>query len=252
MKLDLTKIKEYIINFIYPSSPICPICKRVLFTDKVHICFHCIDSIKVLEHDKCVICDSVLGDKSGICPHCKSQIYDFKSAYSYTEYDNNSREVVLEFKFHHNRDVAKYVARLIYDDIVKSGIDFRFDIITCVPSKKESFNERGYNQAAIISSELSSLSGLTVNNDLLMVVGTPKDQIGLNFTQRKENVKNKFSVNPAFSADITGKHILIVDDVITTGATLSECAGALKASGAESVSFVAFASASRFYKEREV
>lgn len=85
-----------------------------------------------------------------------------------------------------------------------------------------------------------------------MVVGTPKDQIGLNFTQRKENVKNKFSVNPAFSADITGKHILIVDDVITTGATLSECAGALKASGAESVSFVAFASASRFYKEREV
>lgn len=252
MKFDIEKIKDAVIKFIYPSNPVCPICKRVLFTDKAHICFNCIDSVSPKNHNECAICSETVGNNTGVCNSCKNSIYDFANGYAYTDYDYISREVVLEFKFRFNKEIAKYCAKLMYEDIVKSNIKLEYDIITCVPSKKENFENRGYNQAAVIAGEFAFLSGIKVNNDLLVVVGTLKDQIGLSFNQRKENVKNKFALNPAVKENIVNKHILIVDDVVTTGATLSECAGVLKASGAESVSFITFASASRFYKEREV
>jgi competence protein ComFC len=128
--------------------------------------------------------------------------------------------------------VGRYFANLIATHTVNTG----FDTITYVASTGASQRQRGYNQAKIIAKELSIITGLPLQNMLLRQ--SHQDQIGLNRAQRLAGVQGNF-VPTSYSAH--GKRILIVDDVVTTGATLNECARILKENGASRVWGVAVA-----------
>jgi competence protein ComFC len=122
--------------------------------------------------------------------------------------------------------VGRYFAQALSLQLSKNI----FDCVTYVGSSGSSQRRRGYNQAQIITAELSRLTNIPLKN--LILRKTHIDQIGLNRTQRLVSVQDNFTLT---SHSVVGKRILLVDDVMTTGATLNECARTLKAGGARHV-----------------
>ncbi|MCI0530453.1 MAG: hypothetical protein L0Y74_00660 [candidate division Zixibacteria bacterium] len=116
-----------------------------------------------------------------------------------------------------------------------------FDSVIPVPLHPARKRERGFNQSDVIGEELSCFFGANLLTRNLIRRRNTKDQTRLDAAQRKNNVSNAFKVIAKY--EIQGKNILLVDDVITTGATLSECARVLKESGAGCVSACTLAKA---------
>lgn len=236
-------IKQKIIDFLYPLNTRCPICERLLFVKDEYICHSCFGKLKPAHMDKCAVCGEKTEVSSGLCSDCCENKFAFAHAFSLVEYDDISGSIVAEFKYHNNKAIAESCGEHMYREYVKRNSNLDFDFITCVPSKNESFNRRGYNQAAVIAAAFADMANLPVYCDLLVVVGEPRDQIGLNYDQRKENVKDCFAVTEPKLC--SGKKVLIIDDVVTTGSTLSECARMITESNALSVSFATYATAVR-------
>jgi len=109
--------------------------------------------------------------------------------------------------------------------------NWTFDTIIPVPLFPDRLQKRGYNQAYLLSQQVEQAMTITCQPNLLSRFRDTNHQVGLNALERRENVKDAFVV----TEDVTGKSILLIDDVVTTGATLDECAIALLDAGAKSV-----------------
>lgn len=244
MKIEFDEnIKRIITEFLYPSNGRCPICGRLLFSKNGYICHKCRGRLTLVGSGECAVCGAETESATGLCGGCRENIFDFAHAFSLVKYNEASGCIVAEFKYHNNKAIAESCGEHMYPEFAKRNPIFDFDIITCVPSKKDSLVKRGYNQAALIAEAFASKAKLPVYCDLLVAVGEPLDQIGLNYEQRKENIKDCFAVTEPKLC--SGKRVLIIDDVITTGSTLSECAKTLIEAKALSVSFATYATAVR-------
>jgi ComF family protein len=104
-----------------------------------------------------------------------------------------------------------------------------------VPLHPVKQRERGYNQAAVIAEGFTAITGLRVNTDLLLRSRFGRSQTTLSRQERMENVRDAFTVDPGWRSRIGGMTFVLVDDVVTTGATIRECAGALVSLGANPV-----------------
>lgn len=107
-----------------------------------------------------------------------------------------------------------------------------------VPSHYRRVRRRGYNQAAVLADALAALTGLGVSADALLRTHHVRSQVGQGRAVRQKNVRDAFVVNPAACRLLRGKAVLLVDDVLTTGATAAECARVLLAGGAASVALL--------------
>lgn len=165
----------------------------------------------------------------------RSKFLDVRTPAKYTgEY----REAILKLKFRGHRFYADEIARFIYDSLGE-GFFMDLDFITFVPMTEEKRKARGYNQSQLIAEKLSKLSGV----ELITAIKKIKDnrtQHTLSKQEREDNVRGVY----ALCADIKGQKILLVDDIITTGSTISECAAQLYKGLAASVCGVCAASVS--------
>lgn len=151
-------------------------------------------------------------------------------------YEGYAREMVHRLKYNGKIPIAQSMAVMMFDVIKKEKLDF--DIIVPVPVHKNRLKKRGYNQSYLISKELSNLTNKPSMDILKRIKDTPS-QILFNSEDRWYNVKDAF----VCTAPLNKKAVLLVDDVVTTGATVSFCAGCLKSSGALSVKVISFARA---------
>jgi ComF family protein len=108
------------------------------------------------------------------------------------------------------------------------------DVIVPVPLHARRERQRGYNQSALLVQHLSRRLGWTADYEALRRVKRTRPQVGLTVAERRQNVANAFAVTAGH--DLAGKHVLMIDDVCTTGATMASAARALLAAGARSVS----------------
>lgn len=122
------------------------------------------------------------------------------------------------------------LARLMFPSV--ANYESQFDIVIPVPLGRERLKERGYNQANLLAHPIALQVNRPFTPQALFRSRETGSQVGLNAQERKQNVKNAFQGRPSL---VAGKRILLVDDVATTGATLSECSTALKQAGAEHV-----------------
>jgi ComF family protein len=130
------------------------------------------------------------------------------------------------------------MAKLLIEHISKTGETLNgFDIITYVPLHKESLKNRGYNQSRILANELSKHFQIPLVDDIIFEVKPKKSQASVERENRKDNVSGIFQVTNS----LNGKKIVIVDDIFTTGSTLSECAKVLKEAGAQKIIGITFA-----------
>jgi ComF family protein len=152
-----------------------------------------------------------------------------------------------------NGPIQKAVHNLKYKRDLSLGLDLSghltnfvkelqlaVDIVIPVPLGKKRLKERGYNQASLIAFPLAIKLGMKYTPNGLVRIRETESQVGLNYKDRLENVKDAFQAN---SRLISGKNILLIDDVATTGSTLSSCTQALKAGGASTVYAITLARA---------
>jgi len=116
-------------------------------------------------------------------------------------------------------------------DLLKQ-LKWKVDLVTPVPISRERQDARGYNQAALLAYPLSLSCGLPYCADVLKKVRDARSQVGLDYSQRYDNVDQVFQAN---GKKLPGKSVLVVDDIITSGATLNACSAALLAGGAKEV-----------------
>lgn len=142
----------------------------------------------------------------------------FKRAFCPFVYRGNVRKSILNFKSNGAKYLAKPFAKFMYEKICQSNINF--DLIVPVPSHKSTIKKRGYNPAVLLANELSVLLNVPVKEVLIKNVKT-KPQKSLNFNERQENLIDSMTITN--KDEIKDKVILLIDDIMTTGATINYC-----------------------------
>jgi ComF family protein len=178
-------------------------------------------------------------DADGRCALCRSEARGFDAAYSYGAYDGALRQLIHLLKYHRIRPLAGALAVHL---ATAYPLEQRFDAIVPMPLHWFRFWRRGFNQAALLAKELGRRRGLPVLQAVRRKRAT-SSQAGLSGARRRANVRGAFA--PSGRRSLEGMRVLLVDDVMTTGATASACALALKSAGAAYVAVLTLARADR-------
>ncbi len=171
----------------------------------------------------------------GQCRDCANGEYGFAQARSYGAYDGALREIIHLLKYAGMRPLARPLAGHMAAVAVSNGwTASEFAGIVAVPLAPERLRRRGFNQAELLAREVGRRLGLLLLKDACHRARATDVQTGLTRAQRFENMRAAFTAGRG-AASIGGRDLLLVDDVLTTGATLSACARALQAAGARRV-----------------
>lgn len=230
---------KYISRLFFPQR--CFSCGRQILPHSEYylICNDCASSVETIdsiEGLKCSICGDNIYSAEGRCFNCKGVDFVFEKNSSLFYYTNHIiNYLVHKFKFKGSRQAGSDLARLIKPYLLNIFREFSQSIIVPVPLSFESFTERGYNQVELV------LDYCGIRYDVLLL----RDkhiyrQSRLSAEARRENIKGQFRINDILQKLITDKHIIVVDDIFTTGSTVNECASVLKDNGARSVNVVTF------------
>ena len=197
---------------------------------------------------KCAFCGRLLaGGEEGICASCRSELprtgdaarkCDFLRAVTAPlYYEGTVRRALLRYKFESAPARGAVFGRLIAEDLLRrEAVDF--DTVTWVPLSRKRERRRGYDQARLLAEAAAERLGMRAE-PLLQKVRDVPPQSRLNTPEaRRANISGCYEA----AAPVEGRRILIVDDIVTTGSTLSECARVLMLSGAEDVRGAALAS----------
>lgn len=179
----------------------------------------------------------------GICKDCYESLAKTAPAQPYFgtkdisyimapfEYIGSMRDVILAFKFNNCYSYAPLLAMIMNEYLDSYNIWDEFDYIIPVPLHKGRLNERGYNQSELIAKHVSGYLDIPMRTDILERIRATKRQSTLNKNDRVKNVQNAFECK----CDISGKRILLLDDICTTRSTLQACASALAKSNPKDI-----------------
>ena len=224
-----------VVNFLYPSA--CPSCSNR--TDNLIFAPFCYACWKRMEHyagPSCSICGiPLVSSCADRCRNCLKSPPAFSRASFFGLYDATLASAVHHYKFLGIRRLSKPLAHLLmfYDT---TGID----ALIAVPLSPRGLKDRGFNQALLLAAALSREKQLPLIIDGLRKVADTPPQVGLSAKERAANVKNTF----VCTGKVAGMNILLIDDVMTTGATVNACARQLHRAGARSISVLTLARAS--------
>lgn len=165
---------------------------------------------------------------------------DYDRARAVAVYGGTMRQLIRDLKFHDRHDAKRLFGRWL----VESGQSLLSDpeaLLVPVPLNPWRLIARRFNQAAVLAQEVSRLTGHRCVTGALSRVRVTESQVGKTRAQRRENVRGAFRVHASCKDGLVGRHVVLVDDVVTTGATAGACARALKRAGAGQVDVLALA-----------
>jgi ComF family protein len=162
----------------------------------------------------------------------------YDHARSVAHYCGPARNLIHALKYGDRLETAPHIARWM----ARAGAEFlaKADLIIPVPLYRTRLWRRRYNQSAILARAIGDISGVGVDGRLLRRMRSTRSQVGLTHAQRRRNVAGAFGINSGSIKEISGTHIILVDDVITTGATVNACAGTLLKAGVKKIDVLTF------------
>ncbi|HET7795779.1 MAG TPA: phosphoribosyltransferase family protein [Rhizobacter sp.] len=169
-----------------------------------------------------------------LCGACLTDPPSFDQALAAVDYAHPWSTLIPQFKFHETLDLAPALSALLADAQRRSGA-LPPPLVLPVPLSPQRLRERGFNQAWEITRRLAHVLHLKADAGLLLRVKDSPHQLALPPEQRAANVRNAFAVEPLRLAELKGRAVAVVDDVMTTGATFGEIARVLKQAGASRV-----------------
>jgi ComF family protein len=205
--------------------------------------------VRSIYPNKCLFCRKVLDDKdafvcsatahSGLAADLPEsfdafEIENLDKVYAAYKYEGLAADCIVRFKYNGIRSLAKPIARAIFESTTITGGDF----IVPVPLYPSRLKARGYNQSAELGLQLASLLNIPIYDGLERIRNTAK-QAGLSAEERIKNLSGAIAVKSGF--DVKDKHVVLADDILTTGSTAAECGRILKEAGAKQVDLVVFA-----------
>ncbi len=211
-------------DWIYP--PVCASCGEPGF----RLCEVCRVKISFIQDNCCPICGEPAQTAKRICESCLLHPPPYTAMRNLAKYEGVIRDCVHALKYQNNQALGDYFAGDLADLVIKNN--WKIDLVVPVPLSLKREVERGYNQASCLAKPLANRVGLRFHPYGLERTRETPSQVGLTGDERRKNVLGAFN---AFPELVTGKSILIVDDVMTTGATLFACVHALKSAGANDV-----------------
>jgi ComF family protein len=149
-------------------------------------------------------------------------------------YEGALRTCIHALKYDGQKRLAEPLGKLLVQAYIAYGL--RADLVIPVPLHKEREQQRGYNQTTLLARQFARQLGLTLREDILQRARATPVQVGLNGQERQQNVEGAFACTPQFTTGaLSGRTILMIDDVCTTGSTLEASAAPLFAAGVQSV-----------------
>jgi len=231
--MKIAEITTNLINLVYPLH--CASCSKPLDPESASgVCDFCLAQIKPNPMPQCAICGRAIDSGSETCDDCRTSKPCFSKASSVFLYEGVIKELIHKFKYNGKVSLARTLSGLIVDflrnnDTLLAGIDR----IAFVPMESARLRSRGFNQSRMLAMDISKRYGMPVS-DYLDKKKQTRHQNELSRDDRLVNLNGAFRVKDKVDR-LTDKNILILDDVMTTGATLNECAKALLSSGAKEV-----------------
>ena len=221
------------VSLLYPAT--CAVCGKNLRAGE-YLCNGCKAKIVRIAPPFCQTCSEPFEgsiNTAFTCANCAHRTIYFDAAVAAYRGRGIVRDVIHEFKYNRQIHLRHLVARWLraaLDDERLGG--YNFDVIVPVPLHPARQRERGFNQASLLAEILSAQTSIRCR-PLLKRIRYTTTQTALDRSERMENLHNAFRLRK--NADVRGLRVLLIDDVLTTGSTLSECARVMKRAGAISV-----------------
>lgn len=221
--LFLSLTAEYLIRLIYPAF--CAVCPRLLTLSERHVCTACLERMNAdgLPKNRKVLSHAIPG---------------LSESFSLYAYRGAVKDLMTQFKFNESPWLLKVLRRPLGNFLLAVEPETRYDALAPVPMTLGRFLVRQYNPAEILAYEAGSLCRLPVIKALKKIRSTPP-QHALSADDRRANLRGSFAVRNV--RRVSGKNILLIDDILTTGSTALEAARALKLAGARRIGLLTLA-----------
>jgi ComF family protein len=229
----MLKIFENFLETIYPKNYTCDICGKEIF-DGGSLCKTCTNTLTFNNKHTCTVCGRHT-DADEICIECKALAPKYKMAVSPLVYEGGAITLIHKFK-KSDAYLKEYFADIIAPKCAKFD---DAEALCSIPLTKRSLANRGYNQAELLAQSLGKRLNLPIIYNALIKKKQTEEQKTLNRAEREQNLAGCFKADKNL---VKGKTLILVDDVMTTGATADEACTALLKAGAAKVYFATIAS----------
>ena len=225
-------------SVLFPAP--CRICARTLTNaSRIPVCESCLEGFERIAEPMCVRCGRPF--ESGValeaiepkCRLCRAEFYAFERARSFAVYDDALSEAIVLLKYEEVSRLGAWFAGRLAGIVEQAPEAWRADVVIPVPLHRERRRERGYNQAELIARPLARRLRLRLDADALVRTRPRPAQLVLSRSEHWKSVRGAYATREGGRVD--NLRVLLVDDVLTTGATLDACARALKKAGAAAV-----------------
>jgi ComF family protein len=225
----LSNTIKAIFDFFLPRF--CTSCKNKLSTNEEIICENCFAKIENTTSERIELEYRRKFEKEKL-------ISDFNSAFIFHE-GKEIQKLIHSLKYDKNYQAGNFLGKITSELLIDKISSWKCDVIIPIPLHKLRKADRGFNQAKEIANGISKQLNIPLGTNILKRTRFTKTQTKLNLKERKENIEGAFQIRKGRS--VKDKNIILVDDVITTGATISECAKILLANGANRIYAVSIA-----------
>lgn len=229
-------------DLLFPRN--CLVCRQWHpATAELVLCPQCLESLPLNAPPFCSICSRRLPGKTddGLCGDCRKNPPAFDRAWVAARYEGLLPELVRQHKFSGKTALRRTFAHIIFLFLRRYDINLRADMIVPIPLSPVRLRERGYNQSLFLAQALGRYCNIPVRTDILKRPSPSPRQSGLGRKERFTNMQGAFRINP--SVTLKNRTIILVDDLLTTGATASQAARTLKEHDAGNVTLIALAAA---------
>jgi competence protein ComFC len=211
------------LDWLFP--PVCAGCKRPGF----RWCPDCQQQVKSVPEPACQVCGLPISHP-GLCLACSDSHPPYEALRSWAVFEGPIRHALHSLKYDRNVALGDTFAHYLVKYVKKMG--WQVDMVVPVPLGRQRMKERGYNQAGLLAMPVSLIQDWHYSPRAVLRVRETRSQVGLSGPERKENISDAFRADPV---RVSGKVILLIDDISTTGATLTACSDALRKAGAKTV-----------------
>lgn len=231
-----------ILEVFFPSNIYCICCENIIDSTRPYsLCDACVRNLHWANENTCKKCGKILGKnyRREFCNDCYEIEHLFEKGFTCAEYGMYEKLIIRDYKYHGKPYFGDKLAEIMFDRLALE--DLSFDLILPIPMHKSKERKRGYNQAALLAKGIGRRMEVPFDKNLMLRTKRTKPMNKMSPQERRDNVKDAFTLSREKVKIVKDKTILLVDDIFTTGSTLDECSRLLLNNGARKIYMICFA-----------
>jgi len=228
------------LSLVYPPS--CYLCNTLNRTTSQceNLCPACAEKLNKNIPPFCQKCSRHVPPDQALCKNCQKYPLHFDFAWSCYLLNPALRSLLHKYKYHHKTELRTTFTKMMIDFISTYNLDIhQFDAIIPIPLFHSKLRERGFNQSLYLAKNIAQAYHISLRSDILIKRRATQNHVDLNQKERWTNIQGAFTIK--HSGWLKNKHILIIDDILTTGATVSQASQSLKKAGACTIGILTLA-----------